>query len=292
MKRILITTILTLLLSTTARAKVYSDEMGGFAHVTSTPGRIVSLSPATTEILFALGLHNEIVGVSGSSAYPGGVKNKPQIANYADLKKIASLTPDLVLTDVNGASKEVIRQLRERGLSVFVINPRNVTDIFKSVLAIGDMTETLNQAGKLVVKMQRRMDKINRLTATQEKLRVFAQTKSNPLTSVGKNTIFDHLISLAGGKNIAHDSPTKYPRYSAEEVVLKRPQVIIISTLKGQDAQKEIFGQWAEQETIPAVKNKRIYTIDPDLVTIPGPRVIEGLEELARLLHPEVFELP
>ncbi len=282
--------ILLFALPPVAQAAVYTDEMGAAVQV-DTPRRIISLSPAITEILFALGLGEQVVGVTKFSDYPAGAKNKPQVGSYVNLnlERIVSLKPDLVLSTADGNPKDAVYRLRGLGLAVFVINPHSFDDIFKSILHIGQITGRPEEAKVIVERMKQRKKRIQELTATQQKVRVFVQIEPSPLITVGKKTFWDHLISLAGGENIAQDAPIKYPRYSLEEVVIKNPQVIIITSMLRQDNQRKSLSKWSKWQSIPAVRNKRVYTINPDLVDRPGPRVIEGLEQLARFLHPQLF---
>jgi len=271
---------------------VYVDEMGRRVDIPSPPQRIVSLAPSITETLYYLNLGKRIVGVTEFSNYPDEARRKPKVGSYINLniEKIISLKPDLIIAIADGNKKESVDALERLGYSVYAINPRCVKDVFRTIVNIGKITGRVDSANKLIKELKSRINYIESRTRGIERPRVFFQIGINPVVTVGKDTFHNDLIKMAGGLNISGNEKAKYPRYSMEEVLLNTPDIIIISSMDrggGFDRKKR---EWMKWKSIPAVKNGRIYVIDSDLVDHPSPRIIDGLEELSRLIHPELFK--
>jgi len=271
---------------------VYVDEMGRRVDIPSPPQRIVSLAPSITETLYYLNLGKRIVGVTEFSNYPDEARRKPKVGSYINLniEKIISLKPDLIIAIADGNKKESVDALERLGYSVYAINPRCVKDVFRTIVNIGKITDCVDRANKLIKELKSRINYIESRTRGIERPRVFFQIGINPVVTVGKDTFHNDLIKMAGGLNISGNEKAKYPRYSMEEVLLNTPDIIIISSMDrggGFDRKKR---EWMKWKSIPAVNNGRIYVIDSDLVDHPSPRIIDGLEELSRLIHPELFK--
>jgi iron complex transport system substrate-binding protein len=141
---------------------------------------------------------------------------------------------------------------------------------------------------RVIGEMRRRKERILQLTRGRNKPKVFFQIGTAPIVTVGKGSFADDLISLAGGRNIAGGESMKYPRYSIEEILVKAPDVIIITSMDPRGDSQELAEHWNRWKTIPAVKGGRVFVIDSDLVDLPSPRIIDGLEIIAGILHPEV----
>lgn len=271
---------------------VYVDEMGRKVDIPSAPQRIVSLSPSITETLYYLNLGERIVGVTEFSNYPDEAKKKPKVGSYINLniEKIISLKPDLIIAIADGNKKESVDALERLGYSVYAVNPRCVKDIFRTIGNIGKITGCISSANTLIKGMKNRINYVESRTKGIGRPRVFFQIGINPVVTVGKDTFHNDLINMAGGLNISGNEKAKYPRYSMEEILLNAPDIIIISSMDrggGFDRKKR---EWMRWKSIPAVKNRKIYIIDSDLVDHPSPRIIDGLEEMARLIHPELFK--
>jgi iron complex transport system substrate-binding protein len=268
------------------------DEAGRTVTVPPCPRRIVSLAPNITETLFALGLDDRIVGVSTFSDYPEAARKKSKVGSYINLslEKIVSLNPDLVIGTADGNKKETVLQLERLGFPVYVINPLTFDDIFETIMHIGQVAGRAAAAKKLVAALKERVNTIVSATKGRERPRVFFQIGVDPMVTVGKNTIHNRLIDLAGGVNVTGDIATPYPRLSMEQVVFARPDIIIVTSMK-RDADFEIVrNRWKKWRHIPAVKNGRIHIIDSDLTDHSSPRIVDGLEELVRVIHPEQAE--
>ncbi|MFH2011415.1 MAG: cobalamin-binding protein [Pseudomonadota bacterium] len=274
-----------------ALSTVYVDDMGRKVDIPPTPGRIVSLAPSITETLYYLNLGGRIVGVTEFSNYPFEAKGKPNVGSYINLniEKIISLKPDLIIAIADGNKKGAVDTLERLGYSVYAINPRCVKDIFRTIENIGKITGCTDRAKRLINGLKSRVTYIESRTKWTERPKVFFQIGINPVVTVGKNTYHNDLITMAGGLNIAGKDKTKYPQYSLEEILLNTPDIIIISSMYRGGGFERNKKNWMKWKNIPAVKNGRIYIIDSDLVDHPSPRIIDGLEELARMIHPRLF---
>lgn len=271
-------------------ADVYIDAMERKVNIPPCPKRIVSLAPSITETLFALGLDKEIVGVTMFSDYPEAARLKPRIGSYVSisLEKVVSLNPDLIIGTADGNRRETVEQLERVGLPVYVVNPTSLDDIFEMILNVGKITGRGDVAKRLVHNLRKRVQFVVSQTEELEKPRVFCQVGIAPIVTVGKNTLHNKLITLAGGINVSGEEETKYPRYSIEEIIVRQPDIIIVSSMKRGGDFERVRNKWKRWRNIPAVKSDRIHIINTDLVDHPSPRIVDGLEEMVRIIHPEV----
>ncbi len=264
-----------------------TDGVGRRVKVPAAPKRIVSLAPNTTEILFALGLGDKVVGVTDFCDYPPEAKQKTKVGGMVNpsLEAISFLRPDLVLATVAGNRPETVARLERLGIPVFVVNPEDLQGVFSSIEQVGRATGRREVARVLVQRLRERVEQVTRRVAGLKRPRVLYVLWSDPLIVPGKGTFLDDLIRWAGGESISTGALTPYPLFSLEEVVARAPEVIIVSKGHGQDDQT-LLRRWRDLPTLPAVKAGRLYTIDGDLLNRPGPRIVDGLEALARILHP------
>ncbi|NWG01340.1 MAG: cobalamin-binding protein [Syntrophaceae bacterium] len=256
------------------------------------PKRIVSLAPNITEILFRLGLDAEIVGVSIHCNFPEKAKSKAQVGSYIhlDFEKITSLKPDLIVATGAGNTRDMVDRLEKLGFLVYVIYPKNFSDILKSIDHIGQVVNREKEARGIVLEMGKRRQRVVGLTQGLSRPKVFIQIGDAPIVTVGKGSFADDLIHLAGGVNIAGKEKEVYPRFGMEEILKRSPEVIVISSMNPRGDYPKILQEWGRWKVIPAVKNGRIHLMDSDLLDRPSPRIIDGLEELARMIHPEMFK--
>jgi iron complex transport system substrate-binding protein len=254
--------------------------------------RIISLAPSTTEILFALGLDKEIVGVSSYCDYPPQAKNKTKIGDFShpNLEKIFSLKPDYIFaTGLEQAP--VITELRQLGFKVYVSDPTNIKELFSSINEIARITNKTKEAIELVNKMNGDITVIRsktRLIPPAKKVKVFIEIWHSPLMTAAKGSFIDELISLAGGINIAHEVSRPYSNFSAEKVISLNPDCIIMAYMDKESSLKLVTRRLGWQN-INAVKNKRVFNdIEPDILLRPGPRITQGLKEIHKRLYPEI----
>ena len=265
------------------------DDLGRLIAINGTPQRIISLAPSNTEILFALGLGDKVVGVTMYCDYPPEAQDKEKVGDYygPDIEKIIALQPDLILaTDFHRF--DLIPALAEQGFAVFAVAPQTLDDVLESIQKIGEVTGKEAEASQLVNGMRNKIEEIEEQTKElEEKPSVFYMTWHDPMWTVGRNTWIDDLINIAGGVNIFSQYFESGAMVQIEWVILLNPEVIITS---------EWSYDWALNATELANTNAsqtgRIYTFDDDLAQRPGPRLVEGLEWFAHFVHPEIFEEP
>jgi iron complex transport system substrate-binding protein len=277
----------------------FVDDLGRNVGINGTPERIVSLSPSNTEILFALGLEDRIIGVTSYCNYPPQIDELKKsgkltvVGGYKDpdLEKIMSLHPDLVLGS-KIHSDSVIPELEKSGVSVFAVNSINLSTVLSTIRKIGEITGEETQATDLIDSLELRINEVKNEVGSLPKKRVFYVLWHDPLQTAGIDTVQNEIIEMAGGENIFHDL-SGYPRIDAEAIVQKDPEVII--TGAGMGEKRDATLNWARNEDCindtEARKNGRIYQIEGDLMTRAGPRIVDGLEKLAHIIHPEAYGL-
>lgn len=251
--------------------------------------RYISLAPSTTEILFALGLDEEIVGVSTHCNYPDKAQSKTKIGDFSspNIEKIFSLKPDYIFC-TGLEQTAAIEDIKKFNLKVYVADPTNFKELFQTIIDIGKITNKLENAQKLVSSMKNDIEIINSkagLIDSDKRAKVFIEIWHEPLMTAGQGSFVDELLILAGGVNVAHDVIRPYCNYSSEKVVELNPDVILMAYMDKQSPLKLIetrFG-W---NNINAVKNKRVFNdINPDLLLRPGPRIVDGLKEIYKKLY-------
>jgi iron complex transport system substrate-binding protein len=266
-----------------------TDEAGRRVQLTGVPSRIVALAPSIAECLFALGLDQEVVGVTEHTNFPPQAASRPKVGSYVhlQLEAIVALRPDLVLATRDGNPREQIRRLEELGLKVFVLDPRSLEGLFRTLLCLGELLGRQQVAEAVVSQMRDRIEGIRRSLEHKPRPRVLLQVGAQPLVVAGTETLQDHLIGLAGGQNVAGSLGKGYPMLGLERVMTLAPEIILISSMADPRGAEQERNRWKRWKEIPAVKSGRIYVLDGDLIDRPSPRVVEGLEEMARIIHPE-----
>lgn len=271
-----------------------TDQAGRLVRIEKVPEKIISLAPGNTEIVYALGLEDRLVGVTEYCDYPEAAMEKPKVGGFStvDIEKVVAIEPDLILA-ANIHEEEVVPQLERLGLTVLVLDPKTLDDVLESIRLAGQFTGKTETADQLVAEMETRIravtDKTASLSAGQRP-RVFYVLWYDPLTTAGGDTRIHDLIVKAGGSNIAADL-TGYPDMGLEAIISIDPQVIIAGQSHGSaaDANYQFAVNEDRLEDTEARRNGRIYQIDSDLTSRPGPRIIQGLELFAEFIHPELF---
>jgi iron complex transport system substrate-binding protein len=246
---------------------------------------IVSIAPSNTEILFALGLGAKVVGVTEACDYPPDAKSKPKVGQVEmNIEKIAEMSPDLVVA-VASMQLPVIETLSNLGIPVLALDPKNLSDVLDSITLVGTATGA-EEASRLFVtglagRIQDTQRKAVEAIAEEGRPRVFVEIWDDPLMTAGPGTFIDELIRIAGGENIAGDAGMEWPEFSVEVVVERDPDVIITVWTEPEDVLAR--PAW---NRISACKKGRIRKVNPDILTRPGPRLVEGLAELLEIMHP------
>jgi len=262
------------------------DDLGRVVSLPHVPSRIVSLSPHVTEILFALGLDSAIVGVTDYCDYPPAALSVPRVGGLTspNFERLVELHPDVIIMTVSGNSRQDFESLERLNFRVFVTNPRGFKDVFESIRRIGLLTGRAKQGDSLATALRQRADSLIASVESKAKIPTLFLLSVQPIISVGYGTYLHELIVLAGGINVAEGSSIGYPLLSKEEILKKRPQVIVVSSDVA-IAPAEIARAWGNFSTIPAIADHRIRIIDADLVSRPGPRIVDGLAALIRAIH-------
>ncbi|MGA9047890.1 MAG: cobalamin-binding protein [Dehalococcoidia bacterium] len=272
-----------------------TDDLGRKVTINKLPQRIVSLAPSNTEILFAIGLDDRIVGVTDYCDYPEAAKTKTRVAGYSnpDLEQLVSVQPDLVVAE-SIQEKTVLPTLERLGMTVFVTEAYTLDTILNDISVLGKITGKSGQAGHLVDAMNSKINEVisktQNLSPTQRPKVMYA-TWADPIWTMGANTYIDDVIEKAGGTNIYEKDFEKARAVSLESVVEKNPQVIFVSGMETTgDAVYNDIKDNTRLYAVDAVINNRIFKIsDANLIERPGPRIVDGLGEVSRMIHPEIF---
>ena len=251
--------------------------------------RIVSLAPSVTETLFALGFGDRVVGVTTYCDYPAEARKVPKIGGFMNpsLETIAAKRPDFVIGVTSATDAVKAREMERLGLKVTLISLGSVNEILTSIKSIARLLGNPDAGEKLVAKITRQFDEIKTRVASAPRRATLLAVGLRPLVVVGGKNFINELIYLAGGENIAGNADQPWLNLPNEYVVAKAPQVIIeagMGSERGKSAK-----HWGDLKSIPAVREHRVYAYQSDKILRPGPRIGEGLEEIARLVHPECF---
>jgi iron complex transport system substrate-binding protein len=280
---------------TTAESVNIIDGLGREVIVEKEPQKIVSLAPSNTEILFDLGLGDRVCGVTEYCDYPAEALTKERVGGYSnvDVEKVVAINPDLILAeDLHKA--EVIPALEKLGFTVVALVPHNLKEIADSIKLIGMITDTEERADQIVDDMEQRVKAITDVTGglgEEKKIKVLYVIWHEPIRSVGINTGIHELIEKAGGINIAGFAGEGWPTISLEEIISINPQVVIVNVedYEGGDVSLQAILKDSRLAGVDAFINGRVYGINADLTNRPTPRIVEGLELIARMIHPELF---
>jgi iron complex transport system substrate-binding protein len=272
-----------ILFSGEALSRTVIDETGHKFNFAYYPKRIVSTIPSNTEILFGLGLKDRIVGVTNQCNYPAETKSVEKVGSVnLSLEKIVSLKPDLILM-LEDAQKVQIERLRALGLPVFVINPHSVYGLMKSIKLVGKVTGSDDAAHKMVASINDRIQKISSKYRSYRNLKVLVVIWVEPLITAGKGTYIDDLIRYAGGINIGSKVHGAYPIMNFETVLSEKPDFIIIAGKS--NAEMTFIKNDKKWGLLDAVNKRNILLIDSDVITRPGPRLVDALDIIVSFIH-------
>ena len=270
----------------------FTDDSGRAVRIDKVPQRIISLAPSHTEILFALGLGDRIVGVTRYCNYPEEAKEKEIIGGFAtpDLEKIIALKPDLILS-VGSLQKSLVTKLEEKGQTVFWLYPRSVYDILESFERTGKLTGSSTAAQKLRKDVEARIENVEaKIKDIPEEKRptVFRVMGLDPPGTIGGASFQTDVYRLAGGRNIFADTDKDYFELDLETLIKLEPDIIVVCGENEEEAKRKIKEQegWGE---LTAVKTDRIVVISCDLICRPSPRIAQTIENLAKEFHPRLF---
>ncbi|WP_145104438.1 ABC transporter substrate-binding protein [Gimesia panareensis] len=278
------------------------DYQGRDVTLAKQPRRIISLLPSHTETLFALGAGAQMVGCTSLCNYPSETKELKQIAlanpGSISLETLVALQPDLIVTG-GDYHRQLAAQLETLKIPVLALESQSVADIEKAMLGIGQATGHSQQGKALIDRLNQEIAQLQKQIKPfqkEQRPRVFYRVWDQPLMTAGPHSFIGELITLAGGENVFADVEPAYPQVSEETLILRNPEVIVMPRMKEgpADAQQvlEKLRQRPGWSDLAAVKEGRVYLIEDDVISRPGPRVVQGLQKLAQALYPEAFPNP
>jgi iron complex transport system substrate-binding protein len=271
-----------------------NDALNNKVTIEEQPMHIVSLIPSNTEILFELGLNKEIVGVSDFDNFPEEAGGKEKIGGMEfNVEKIISLNPDLVLAHESTAttSEEGLNQLRDAGVKVYIVrDANNFEEVYTTMENIGTLVGKKDEAGTIISEMKADLESIKeKVSGVSERKRVYVEVSPSPeIYSTGKNTFIDQMLSLVNAENVMSDQEG-WVQVNQEAVIASNPDIIITTYgYYSENPKEQVMGREGWKD-VSAVKNEEVHDVHSDLVTRTGPRLVEGVEEIAKSIYPELF---
>lgn len=273
-----------------AGQRQFLDEAGRNVTLPLRVDRFVSLAPNLTEIAYAVGAGDRLVGNTTYCDYPAEAKQVAKVGDtlQPNIERILALRPQLVLVSTASQLEAFTKQLNDHGVAVFVTDPQDLEGVFRSIENTGKLLSQEAQARVLLEKLRARTVAVETAVRNQTPVTVFYQLSNDPLYTAGRDSFVTDLIKRAGGKSVTAEVPGAWPKYSVESALAAKPEAIVLPTGGSMGtANTEVASQL---KNAPAVVKGRVYKINDDYLARPGPRAIDGLEELARALHPGVFQ--
>lgn len=266
-----------------------TDDMGQEVTLASPATRVISLAPANTEIAFAIGAGDKLVAGTSFDDYPDEAKALPKIGDFANpsVEKIVSMQPDLVLAAA-GVQAGLRAQLEKLGVQVYVVDPTTYSGVVDSIEDLGRLLGVSAQAAEVTATMESAVADVTAKVGTLDKPVTFVEIYSKPLMTVGTGTFIDDVIRLAGGTNLGASAGSGWPNYSGEVLLQKDPAVYV--AISGAQSTPGDIARRAGYSGLKAVKDQRVYVIDDNMLVRPGPRLAQGLRDLAAMIHPEAYE--
>jgi len=252
--------------------------------------RVVSLAPNLTEIAFAVGAGDRIVGDTTYCDYPEAAKQIAKIGDtlHPSIERIIALKPQVVLVSTASQLEGFTRQLHDQNISVFITDPHDLEGVFRSIEQVSEIFGTTGETKQLIQTLRNRTAAVENAVKSQPPVRLFYQLSAEPLYTAGHDAFVTDLIRRAGGLSVTADVSGAWPKYSAESALAAKPDAIILPTGGSMGAANTTVAEPLRKS--PAVTNNRVYKINDDTLVRPGPRAVDGLEEMARVLHPDAFK--
>lgn len=273
--------------------KTITDQLGRKTRLEREPERIISLAPAHTEILFAIGAGDKVVGVTAYCNYPPEAAECEKVGGFAgheiSVERIISLRPDVVFSS-GGYHTQLIEQLAKLDIPAIALEPTSFGEIYKTIELLGHATGHTKQAKQVVRETQARVEAVqDAIGDDSHRPTVLYVVQAQPLMTVGSRSFISELIRLAGGRNIFDDVDADYPAINQEAVISRDPEIIVLPSHGTEYGDLDQLTKRAGWESLRAVTGGRVYKVDGDLMVRTSPRIVEGLEHLAAKLFPERF---
>jgi ABC-type Fe3+-hydroxamate transport system substrate-binding protein len=242
--------------------------------------RIVTLAPHATELAFAAGVGERLVGTVDYSDYPPAAQRIPRVGSYvgSSLEAILRVRPDLVIAWKDGGSPQFLQRLRSLGVAVYISHPTRLDDVPREILALGHLGGTDAVAARSAGAYRQKLARLSSRYARQPPVSVFYQISASPIFTVSNSSFISSILTLCGGKNVFGGLPVPAPQVSREAVIAARPQVMLAEN-------HGMLAQWDRWQTLPAVLHGTRYTVNADLISRPGPRLVDGAEAICATLE-------
>ncbi|MFQ5694545.1 MAG: ABC transporter substrate-binding protein, partial [Terriglobia bacterium] len=275
-----------------AASRTVVDEVGRSVEVPAQVERIITLAPNLTEMIYALGLEERLVGVTNQCDYPPAVRAKPRVGDVVkpNLETIIELQPDLVLGTTAGNRRETVALLEEAGIPLYGVNPHSVEDILRSIRNLAALAGEPAAGEALAARLRARLEAVAARLATPDTPDALFVIWLEPLITAGSDTFLNDVLRRAGARSITARIPQSWPRLSVEEVIERNPDYLVLPDahdLRERLARLAAVPPW---KNLRAVEQQQIIWLNEGVLR-PGPRLVDAIEELARALHPDDFEL-
>ncbi|CAN5477700.1 ABC transporter substrate-binding protein [soil metagenome] len=262
-----------------------TDDLGRRVRLPENVTRAVSLAPNLTEITFSVDAGSKLVGRTSYDNFPPEAQQIQTVGDTLNpnIENIIALKPQIVLVSTASQIETFTKQLEARNIAVFVTNPNSFDDIYKSIYQIGEIFRHSEKAREVVIALRNRVADVEARTNIAKDVKVFLQISKEPLFTIGKDSFLTDLINRAGGISVTANVPTAYPKLSKETALALAPEAIILSDSEDNLEPNDVF------KNFTAVKNGKVFKINADIISRPAPRIVDALEQIGRVLHPESF---
>jgi len=269
-------------LTETKAVRTVTDDLGRTVNVPVKIDRAISLAPSLTEMIFAVGAGDTLVGVTSYCNYPEQAKAIEKVGDTMtpNIERIIALKPQIVFVSTASQLEAFTKTLDDQGIAVFVSDGKSLDDVYRSLNQFGDLFGTKKRAANLVSDLTQRADAVRSSVEGKPTPKVFVQISNDPLFTIGKDSFLTEVLEHAGGTSATKDVPTAYPKLSKETAMAMDPDVIILSESEDNREANAVF------KNSTAVKNGRVYRVNADILSRPGPRLVDAIEQIARDLHP------
>jgi len=266
-----------------------TDDAGNTFALDMPATKVVSLAPANTEIIYAVGGGDRLVGDTTYCDYPPAARKKEKVGDFTtpNLEKIVSLAPEVVFS-TGGVQQSFTQDLGKFNIKVFVVDPKNLEQVFTDMKKVGEILGFKGKSEQVVANLEKRVDDVLSKVKGKPRPKVFFEIWNQPLMTAGQGTFIDRMISMAGGTNIGRSAGKEFPQFSQEQLLRDDPQVYV--AVKGTQANPADISNRPGYSQLKAVQDKKVYIVEDNLFVRPGPRLVDGLVLLAKKIHPEAFK--
>lgn len=261
--------------------RIAKDDLGRSVKLPGKVERAISLAPSLTEAIFAVGAGDRLVGVTTYCNYPEETKAIEKIGDTQtpNIERIITLKPDVVFVSTASQLEAFLQTLEQQNISVYVTNPVDLDDVIRNLRTLGSIFGIEKRAEDLIGELEQRAKAVEESVKDKPRPKVFVQISNEPLFTIGKESFLTEIVNRAGGQSVTRDVATAYPKLSKETALAMNPDAVILSDSEDNREPNGVF------KNSPAVKNGRVYRVNADIISRPGPRLVDALEEISKRLH-------